>query len=297
MFTIINKQLIANNVKRMDLKAEAIAQKARPGQYVILMPDEKSARLSFPIIEADILKGSISICFKETSVSAKRLGALQIGAEVPIMVGPLGIPISFGDLRKGNFVVCVGYGLGIGHILPVARELKRLDCRVIGIIGVKNRRAMMLESQTRITSDQIMITTDDGSYERKGFVTGSLREMMAQHKIKLVIAAAPVPILQAVAETTKEAGIRTLVYFTPPIIDGLGLCGSCRVKVAGRNVLASVEGPVFDGHEIDFKDLIIRTKHDEIQETWPDQLSQPNPFSVESPVLTKWLKGLLKNKP
>jgi len=297
MFKILNKQLIANGVKRMDLKAETIARRARVGQFVMLMADERSARLAFPILEADARKGTVSIAFEETNVSTKRLGNLQIGDSVPMVVGPLGMPMSFNDVRKGNFIACVGYGLGIAQVLPVCRELKRLEYRVLGIIGAKTKRSLLLENQMRLTCDQIMITTDDGTHERKGFVTGSLREMMSHYRIKLVVCSAPVMIAQAVAQVTKEKSIRTLVSLNTLMVDGTGMCGSCRVKVGGHNVLTCVDGPTFDAHEVDYKDLTVRTQHYQIQETWHNPSSLSNLRSEESSTLTRWLGDFLKSKP
>jgi len=273
MFTIINKQIIAAGFKRIDVKAELIARKAKPGHFVMAMADEKSARVALSIVEADPQKGTISFVFEETSLSTQQLGNLQIGGSIYAILGPLGLTIPLDEVHKGHVVACIGYGIGIAQVLPFCRELRKSESKVIGIAGVKTRKALLLESQMRLTCDKLCITTDDGTYEKKGYVTGSLREMLQQYKIK------------------------TFVGLNPLMVDGTGLCGSCRVRVSGKDALACVDGPVFDGHEVDFEDLEIRTKHCQTEESWYDQTFQPSPLSGESITLKRWLGGLLKNRP
>jgi len=297
MFTIINKQIIAAGFKRIDVKAELIARKAKPGHFVMVMADEKSARVALSIVEADSQKGTISFVFEETSPSTQQLGNLQIGGSIYAILGPLGVTISLDEVRKGHVVACVGYGIGIAQVLPFCRELRKSESKVIGIAGVKTRKALLLESQMRLTCDKLCITTDDGTYEKKGYVTGSLREMLQQYKIKLVICFAPPIVMQAVCAVTKEYRIKTFVGLNPLMVDGTGLCGSCRVKVSRKDALACVDGPVFNGHEVDFEDLEIRTKHCQTEESWYDQTFQASPLSGESITLKRWLGGLLKNRP
>jgi len=297
MHTIINKQIIALGFKRMDVKADLISKKAKPGQFVMIMPREQSARIALSIVEADALKGTISLVFEETSLAMQELGNLQIGESIFMILGPLGLPVPFEDVQKGNVVVCIGYGIGIAQVLSFCRELHKFEAKVIGIAGVKTRRALLLESQMRLACDKLCLTTDDGTYEKKGYVTGSLREMLQQYKIKLVICFAPPSIMNAVCAITKEYRIKTIVGLNPFMVDGTGLCGSCRVRVKDKNVFACVDGPIFDGHEVDFKDLETRTMHCEVEDSWHNLISQPSHTFDESRILRKWLGGLLKNKP
>lgn len=297
MSVIINKQIIALGFKRLDVRAEWIARKARPGQFVMAMADEKSARTALSIVEADSQKGTICLVFEETTPSTQQLGDLHIGESIFALLGPLGLTVSLESVHKGDVVACIGYGIGIARVLPFCRELRKSEVKVIGIAGVKTRRALLFESQMRLACDKLCITTDDGTYEKKGYVTGALREMLQQYRIKLVICFAPASVMQAVSEITREYRIKTFVGLIPFMIDGTGLCGSCRVRVGGKNILACVDGPIVDGHEVDFEDLAGRTKQCELEESWPDQSFLPNRFSGESTTLRRWLGGLLKSRP
>ncbi len=289
MFNIINKQILAEDIKRIDIIAPEIARRALPGQFVIAMPNEDSERIPLSIIESDVLKGTISLIFQELGETTRLLGNKQINDEIAALLGPLGVPVK---MSKVGLVVCIANGVGTAQILPICRANKKAGNKVTGIIGAKSKRSLMLEPQMRLTCDKLLIATNDGSYERKGLATDLLREMLNTKEVQRVYAMGSVDMMETVTAMTKVKQIPTLVSLNPMMYDGTGMCGSCRVKVKGEIVLACVDGPVFNGHDIDFQDLRIRMNaYGDLKECYSQKSSQPK---EEAKIFSRFLSGILK---
>lgn len=291
MFKIINKQLLNQNIKRLDINAPQIAKKFLPGQFVLVTPVVDSHPIPMTIVEVDERKGSISLIVHEVGPTTQQLGSLSINEEIHLIQGPLGIPVV---VRKYGLVVCVAHGIGAAQMLPICRALKKAGNKVIGIIGAKTKRALMLESQMRIVCDEIYITTNDGSYERRNLASGFLQTFLEKQPVDCVYAAGSVDMMEASARMTKEKGIPIFVTLNPVMLDAIGLSGSCRVRVAGETRLASIDGPHFDGHQVDFSYLSVRMDAFKEMDAWGNLKQPNNPKSEESKTFPKFLSGILK---
>lgn len=258
MFSIINRQLLEKNIKRLDISAKSIAQKVQPGQFVVIIPREKGEWIPLTVVESDERRGIITVIFKEIGQTTRRLGALQIGKSLFSVIGPLGKPAAV--RKKIGTVICVAMEEGIASMLSICRALKRSGNKVIGVIGAVTQGALMLEPQMRVTCNKIFVSTEDGSYERKGNVTGNIKEILAYQKADLVYAIGPVDMMQVVCRLTKEKKIPTLIQVNSIISCGTGRCGSCRTKVGSKILSSCQHGPEFNGHEVDFEQLRIRTQ-------------------------------------
>lgn len=294
MTKIVNKQQLAPDIKRLDILAEHIANKILPGQFVMVTPDEKAQRIPLTVVDIDPRKGTISLIFQEVDPSTKRLGAISINETIAGLLGPLGVPAK---IEKAGVVVCIATGMGAAQILPICRAYRKLGNKVIGIIGAKTKKSLVLEAQMRISCNKLLIATNDGSYIKKGLATEVLKEVLGQEKVNLVYAIGSVDMMQAVAQMTKEKGIKMLVSVNPVMVDGTGQCGSCRISVAGQTILACVDGPEFDGHQIDYQYLNIRMNAAEEKDEWHNLRSISSQKSDGSGTLTKFLLGILKNRP
>ena len=250
MAKVVSRREIAPQTVLLELAAPKIAAKRRPGQFVILKKDEQGERIPLTIAMADAGKGTITVIFQMVGAGTRALGAVPVGGEVLDVVGPLGKPT---DIHKVGTVVSVGGGIGTAVAYPIAEAMKALGNKVIGIVGARNKDLLILEEEMRAVSDELLVTTDDGSYVRKGFVTDVLKEVIARgEKIDEVLAIGPVPMMRAVCRVTQEAGIKTVVSLNPIMIDGTGMCGGCRVEIAGTTKFACVDGPEFDGHQVNW---------------------------------------------
>lgn len=258
MYKILVKQELAPNVKMFEVEAPLIARKAKPGQFVILRVDEEGERVPLTIADFDREKGSIVMIFQEVGASTKLLGALNEGDCLQDLVGPLGKPT---HVENFGTVVCVGGGIGIAPVYPIARGMKEAGNKVVSIIGARNKDILIYEDKMTAVSDTLHIATDDGSKGQKGFVTDPLKQMIENgEKIDLVIAIGPVIMMRNVAETTRPYNIPTVVSLNPIMVDGTGMCGGCRVSVGTENKFACVDGPEFDAHKVDFAGLVARQK-------------------------------------
>lgn len=255
MYKIINKQIIGIDIKRIEIAADTIARKAKPGQFVMVMAEERGERIPLSIVDTDPSRGAITLVFEEVGISTKKLGALQIGHSIFSLLGPLGLP---SKIESAGNILCVGYGISISQLYSIAKAYRQFKNKVIGLIGARTKRALILESQMRLACHKLYITTEDGSYERRGRVTDILSEVIRREEVQSVYAVGPLDMMEAVSQITKEKKIKTHVSLKPVMVDGIGLCGSCRVKVNGKEQLACVDGPEFDGHQVDFKDLMVR---------------------------------------
>ena len=256
MFKIISAQFLAPGIKRFVLEAPRIARKQKPGQFVILRIYEEGERIPVTIENSDPARGTISIVVQSVGKTTHLLNSLETGDSLLDVVGPLGKP---SEIEKFGTVVVVGGGVGTAMAYPTASALKRTGNRVISIVGARSKELVILEAEMRAVSDALMITTDDGSYADKGFVTDKLRQLIQNGtRIDLVVAVGPIVMMKAVAEMTRKEKIRTVISLNPIMIDGTGMCGGCRVLVDGKSQFACVDGPEFDAHKVNFEVLVQR---------------------------------------
>ncbi len=260
MYKIVEKRILAPDIKWYNIYAPQVAKKAQAGQFVILRLHEKGERIPLTIADYDREKGTVLVVFQEVGKTTKMLGMMEEGDELLDFIGPLGIPFKLEEDVKD--VVLVGGGVGIPAIYPKAKELfKEGKRRVISIIGARTKDLLIMKEEMMACSHELFIATDDGSEGTKGFVTTVLQELIDQgKKMDVVIAVGPPIMMKMVAKTTAPYKIYTLVSLNSIMVDGTGMCGSCRVTVDGKVKFACVEGPIFDGHKVDFGELIRRNK-------------------------------------
>ena len=254
-FAITEARFLAPDVKLFRIAAPRIARKQQPGQFVILRIHEHGERIPLTVAESNPADGTITIIVQGIGKTTKQLNTFEVGDTITDVVGPLGRP---SDVHLFGTVVVIGGGVGTAIAYPTAKALQQAGNHVIAILGARTKDLIILENEVRAISDTTFVTTDDGSYGEKGLVTDKLKTLIAAGKIDLVLAIGPIPMMRAVAETTRSHGIKTLVSLNPIMVDGTGMCGGCRVQVAGRSQFACVDGPEFDAHEVDFDGLARR---------------------------------------
>jgi ferredoxin--NADP+ reductase len=252
MFDLLTKHLIAPNVWRYSIRAPEIAVKRQAGHFVILRPAANSERIPLTIVASDPAAGTLDIIFQVVGATTRELAALPEGGAIHDIAGPLGHPT---HIEKFGTAVMVGGGVGIAPLLPIAQAFKQKGNRVITILGGRSQDFLILENDLKPVSDELFIATDDGSRGQKGLVTDVLKTIISKEKIDIIVAIGPVVMMKAVAELTRPQGIKTMVSLNPLMIDGTGMCGVCRCKVAGKTKFACVDGPEFDGHQVDFDSL------------------------------------------
>jgi ferredoxin--NADP+ reductase len=260
MYRILKKQVLAKEILLFEVEAPLVAKACKPGQFIILRIDEKGERIPLTIYDHNSDKGTISIIFQQVGKTTYQLGSLNSGDYLMDFVGPLGVPfereVHLDEISK---VICVGGGVGTAPLFPKARWLKEKGCKIISIIGSRTKELLILEEKMREVSEELYICTDDGSYGEHGFVTQVLKRLLDQNiRPDLIIAIGPLPMMKACAQTTKEFKIKTLVSLNAIMVDGTGMCGSCRVKIGKETKFTCVEGPTFDGHLVDFQELAAR---------------------------------------
>jgi ferredoxin--NADP+ reductase len=256
VFNILHAEFLAPGIKRFVIEAPRIARKQRPGQFVIVRIHEEGERIPLTIENSDPQKGTINIVVQSLGKTTTLLNSLGAGDHIMDVVGPLGKP---SEIEKFGTVVVMGGGVGTAMAYPTAAALKHAGNKVISIVGARNKELVILEREMREVSDVLMITTDDGSYADKGFVTDKLRQLIQNGvPINLVLAIGPIPMMRAVADMTRSERIRTLVSLNPIMIDGTGMCGGCRVLVDNKSQFACVDGPEFDAHQVNFAVLVQR---------------------------------------
>ena len=255
MSEIAEKEVLTPQIVRLKVIAPDIAKKRRPGQFVILRVDERGERIPLTIVDSDPREGTVTIVFQVVGKTTHMLSQLERGDKILDFAGPLGKPT---EIEQFGTVVVVGGGIGTAVAFPIAKGMKEAGNRVIAIVGARSKDLLVLEHEIAAVSDEIVVTTDDGSYKRPGLVTEPLKEYLDRGEVDQVVAIGPVPMMRAVSELTRAYGVKTLVSLNPIMVDGTGMCGSCRVAVGGKTRFACVDGPEFDGHEVDFKDLTMR---------------------------------------
>ena len=258
MNRIVKKEKLNESVTRITVEAPHIASAAKPGQFVVIIPTDQAERIPLTIADADPQSGLITIIFQIVGATTTLLDSLPVGSEIAHLLGPLGVPT---HIEKFGTVVVIGGGVGIAEIYPAVKALKAAGNEVITIIGARNKDLLIYEKELSVVSSQLLVTTDDGSAGRKGFVSDELKDILASGKrIALVIAVGPVPMMKVCCEVTKQHGIKTMVSLNPLMLDATGMCGVCRVTVGGQIKFACVDGPEFDGHQVDFAELTSRLR-------------------------------------
>jgi ferredoxin--NADP+ reductase len=252
---IIDKKDLAPSIKLMKIYTPLIAKKAKPGNFIIIRIHENGERFPLTIVDNDKNNGAITIIFQEVGKSTKLLGNMNIGQKILDIVGPLGNPTNIENY--GN-VCCIGGGVGVACIYPIAKALKEAGNKLIIIIGARNSSLLILEEELKNISDEFYVCTDDGSKGFHGFVTDMLKKLLNEKKkIDIVYAVGPAIMMKAVSEITKPYKIKTIVSLNPIMVDGTGMCGACRIEIDGETKFTCVHGPEFDGHKVNF-DLLLR---------------------------------------
>lgn len=254
---ILAKEVLAENVVKQVLDAPLIARKRKAGQFVVLRIHEEGERIPLTIADADAEQGTVTIIFQTVGKTTNHLGSLEAGDEILDLVGPLGNPT---HIEKFGTVCCIGGGVGIAPVHPIMQAMKAAGNEVISILGARSKELVIMEQEFQSVSDEVLITTDDGSRGFHGFLNQALEEkyLLSGRKIDLVVAIGPVPMMRAVCDTTKKYNVSTVVSLNSIMVDATGMCGACRVSVGGQTRFVCVDGPEFDGHQVDFKELMDR---------------------------------------
>ena len=258
MYEILLKQDLVPNIHLLKIAAPNVAKKALPGQFVVIRINERGERIPLTIADWDREEGSVIIVFMEVGTTTHRLALLEAGDSIADFIGPLGLPT---HIEHFGTVVCVAGGFAVATIVPIARALKMKGNKVISIMGARSQNLLFWEDELGSVSDQLIVTTDDGSYGRQGVVTEPLKELLESgDKIDRVIAIGPSIMMKFCAKTTEPFGVKTIVSLNPIMVDGTGMCGCCRVSVGGVTKFTCVDGPDFDGHQVDWDLLFARQR-------------------------------------
>ncbi len=263
MHKILVKEELVPNMHLVKFSAPAIANKAKPGQFIIITIDEKGERIPLTIADWDQTEGSITIVFMEVGTTTQRFALFNAGDSIDSLVGPLGIPA---HIEKVGTVVCVGGCYGIAAMMPIARAMKEAGNKVISVIEARSKYLLFWEDELKRVSDQLIVTTGDGSYAPQGWIPDQLKQIFeGGEKADLIFAIGCTYMMKLASETSKPFGIKTIVHLNSIMVDGTGMCGCCRVSVGGETKFACVDGPEFDGHQVDWDVLLSRQRsyHDE----------------------------------
>jgi len=256
MYKIVYKEVLAPKVTRFSVEAADIARARKPGQFVILRLNEEGERFPLTIVDSDEEAGTIDLIVQDAGSSTHMLSQMEVGDEIKDLLGPLGNPTEIEDF---GVIVCVGGGVGTALLYPIAKAMKEAGNYVISLIGARTKELIILEEEMKEFSDEVVITTDDGSYGIHGFGSTVLENWLKEgKKIDRVVAIGPVLMMRAVANVTKPYNVKTIVSLNPIMVDGTGMCGGCRVTVGEEVKFACVDGPEFDGHLVDFEELMTR---------------------------------------
>jgi len=258
VFPIIEAKPLAKAVKQLKVVAPEIARKRKPGQFVVLRTHDEGERIPLTIADSDPVAGTITIIFQEVGKSTLRLGSLQTGDSLMDLIGPLGRPT---HIEKFGTVVCIGGGIGIAPVYPIAKGMREAGNTVVSIIGARTKDLLIMEKEMAEVSDVLKVSTDDGSYGVHGFVSDILQDLIDEGPpIDLVVAIGPVPMMRVVCNVTRNKNLKTVVSLNPIMVDATGMCGACRVTVGGKTRFVCVDGPEFDGHEVNFAELVKRQR-------------------------------------
>ncbi len=256
MYEITEKKVLNPTVIKMNINAPLVAKKAQAGQFIILRVDKDGERIPLTVADYDREKGTVTIIFQKVGATTDKLAELNEGDFISDFAGPLGKATCVDGLKK---VAVIGGGVGCAIAYPVAKKLHENGCEVHSVVGFRNHDLVILEDEFKSVSDKFVVMTDDGSYGEKGVVTNALKALIdSGEKYDEVIAIGPIIMMKFVAQLTKEYGIKTVVSMNPIMIDGTGMCGGCRLTVGGKTKFACVDGPEFDGHEVDYDEAMKR---------------------------------------
>ncbi len=255
MAKVLLKEEIAPQIFLMKLEAPRIAAKAQAGQFFVLRVDERGERIPLTIADFDINEGTITTVFQVVGRTTAKLARLEIGKELATLVGPLGKPT---EVKKFGLTVLIGGGVGVAALYPILRAFKRAGNYTLTIQGARSADLLIFEEKLLAYSDKLLITTDDGSKGKRGVVTGPLKEILTKERVDLVFAVGPSVMMKFVSEATREFGVRTVVSLNPIMVDATGMCGACRVEVGGKTYFGCVDGPDFDGHQVNWDLLLTR---------------------------------------
>lgn len=255
MYKIVTKRKLVPHINLFEFSAKEIAAKSKPGQFVILRVDEKGERIPLTIADANVEKGTITVICHEVGKTTKQLGSLKGEDHIPNLLGPLGNPAK---IEKFGTVLCIGGGVMVAPLHFQAEAFHEAGNKVIGVIGARTENQLIFEDEMRGVCDELYMATDDGTKGYKGL--DFLKDLFKERKIDRVIAMGPIVMMKTVSEFTRPHGISTIVNLIPIMVDGMGMCGACRVTVGGKTMFACVDGPDFDGHQVDFEELMARLK-------------------------------------
>ena len=262
---IIDKKILVQTkdtrIVWMKILSPQIAKTAKAGQFVALMVTEEGERIPLTIVDADKAKGTITLIFQEVGLTTGLLGKLDVGSSLYALTGPLGHPT---EIKNYENVILVGGGVGIAEIYPVAKAMKQAGNHITTILGARNKDLLILEKELKAVSDTIHIVTDDGSYGKKGLVTDIVKNLLDHRPstidYRLIYTVGPIPMMKAISQLTKEYNIKTIVSLNTIMVDATGMCGCCRVTIGGKTKFSCVDGPEFDGHLIDWDELVARNR-------------------------------------
>jgi ferredoxin--NADP+ reductase len=258
LYSILQRQKLVPKTHLFKVAAAEVAEKARAGQFVVIRIDEEGERIPLTIADWNRSEGSVSIVFMEVGTTTHRLATLKRGDAITDFVGPLGNP---SHIENFGTVICVAGGFAVATIVPIARAMKEKGNKVISIMGARNKELIFWEEELGRYSDQLIVTTDDGSYGRKALVTEPLKEILSSgEKIERVVAIGPSIMMKFCALTSQPFGVKTIVSLNPIMVDGTGMCGACRISVAGVTRFTCVDGPEFDGHQVNWDELFARQR-------------------------------------
>ena len=258
MYEILGKEAFSDVTKLMVVSAPDVAHKAKAGQFIVIRVVKEGERIPLTIADFDRERGTITMVFQEVGKSTMHLGSLQPGDALASLTGPLGRPT---EIENYGTVICVGGGVGIAPVYPIARELRAAGNHIISIIGARTKDLLFWEDKMRAVSDELIVCTDDGSYGRKALVTVPLKELLEERDdVAHIWAIGPAIMMKFCSLTTKPFGVTTIVSLNSIMVDGTGMCGSCRVEVGGQTKFVCVDGPEFDGHQVDWDLLLARQR-------------------------------------
>ena len=255
MYTILEKEILSENVVKLVLENKIIAARRKAGQFVIVKIDEKGERIPLTIADADPERGTITLIIQKVGTTTHKLFLLNVGDAVSDLVGPLGRPTA---VEKVGTIIAAGGGVGIAPMYPIARAFKEAGNRLVAVLAARNKDLIILEKEFTRFADEVIIMTDDGSYGRKGLVTNGIEEVIKRETVNLCIAIGPAVMMKFVALLTKKYNIHTIASLNTIMVDGTGMCGACRVSVGGQTRFVCVDGPEFNAHEVDFDEMLKR---------------------------------------
>jgi ferredoxin--NADP+ reductase len=258
VYRIIQKEILAPTITKYVIEAPYVARKRKAGNFVIIRVEETGERIPLTLVDSNIKEGTVTLIVQAIGKTTKALALKNTGEFIMDLMGPLGNPT---PIETGKTIACIGGGVGTAELYPITKALKEAGNTIYTIVGARSKELVILEKEMQQVSDTLYITTDDGSYKRKGFVTDQLKELLDTNLgINLVYAIGPLPMMKAVSNLTKPYNVRTVVSLNAVMVDGTGMCGGCRVSVNGQMKFACVDGPEFEGHEVDFDEMLLRNR-------------------------------------